>query len=470
MIYQTIHNSVEKLLTSISPSIFNRLPLPINFVDEDCRVIVMNQAFLDYLGSSIKDVVGKHLTEVDPTVRLPLVLKTGIPELGKKHKFHNGREALVDRIPIIDEGKVVGGVGIILLDDLDNRELRNNIVNIINPQNTENLLEAFRSKYTFDDILCQSPAGKKCKAQAKSYAITDLPVLVTGESGVGKELFAHSIHNFSKRSNKPFISLNCAAIPESLIESELFGYEGGSFTGANKSGKLGKFEMANGGTIFLDEIGDLPLNMQAKLLRALQEHQIEKIGSNKFISTDVRIIAATNCDLEEKVSRKEFRADLFYRLNVLNLNVPPLREREDDIPLLIHHFATSFYQRSGIFKAFPKDIIDILIKYQWPGNIRELRNIVERLAVISPDNEVSKDVIPSYILEQSYKSTAKLYSSSLYTAKSTLNNILEELETQIIMDTLKACNYNKSQAADTLGIPRMTLYRKLKKMDLEIEK
>lgn len=467
MYQHTINNNVDKLLTSIPPSIFNRLPLPINFVDENCNVIVMNQAFLDYIGSSIKDVVGKHLTEVDPTVRLPLVLKTGVPELGRKHKFSNGKEAIVDRIPIVDDGKVMGGVGIILVDDLNNRELRNSIINTIKPQAPENVLETFRPKYKFEDILSQSPSGKKCKAQAKSYAITDLPVLITGESGVGKELFAHSIHGFSKRSNKPFISLNCAAIPEPLIESELFGYEAGSFTGASKSGKPGKFELANGGTIFLDEIGDLPLNMQAKLLRALQENQIEKIGTNRIVNTDVRIIAATNCDLEDKVAKKEFRADLFYRLNVLHLNVPSLRERSGDIPLLVDHFITSFYQRCGIYKSFSNEIIDVLVKYDWPGNVRELRNIVERLAVISSGEEVTKDIIPSYILESSYKIAAKNYAPSQSSNKSSLNNILEEVETQIIKDTLISCNFNKSQAADTLGIPRMTLYRKLKKMELD---
>ncbi|KOA19937.1 transcriptional regulatory protein ZraR [Clostridium homopropionicum DSM 5847] len=463
---QTSKSNIDKLLTSIPPSIFNKLPLPINFVDENCRVIVMNQAFLDYIGSSIKDVVGKHLSEVDPSVRLPLVLKTGIPELGRKHKFHNGKEALVDRIPLIDEGKVMGGVGIILLDDLTNRELRNSIITTINPSIPENVLETFRPKYNFDDILSQSPIGKKCKSQAKSFAVTDLPVLITGESGVGKELFAHSIHDFSNRHNKPFVSVNCAAIPEQLIESELFGYEGGSFTGANKGGKPGKFELANGGTIFLDEIGDLPLSMQVKLLRALQENQIEKIGSNKMINTDVRIIAATNCNLEEKVAKKEFRADLYYRLNVLNLHVPTLKERSADIAILIDHFITSFYQRCGIIKTFPQEIIDILVQYDWPGNIRELRNIVERLAVVSPGEEISKDALPNYILETSYKSTAKLYTSSL-TLKSSLNNILEEVETQIIKDTLRSCNFNKSQAADILGIPRMTLYRKLKKIESE---
>ncbi|MDF2672048.1 MAG: PspF2 [Clostridiales bacterium] len=461
-----MQNKVDKLLTTISPSIFNRIPLPINFIDEESKIIVMNQPFLDFIDVSIKDVVGKHISEVDPTVRLPLVLKTGVAEVGRKHKFFNGKEALVDRIPIFDNGKVVGGVGIILLDDLNNIELRNSIIHTINPKIPENILQIYRAKYTFDDILSDSPLSKKCKSQAKSYAVTDLPVLITGESGVGKELYAHSLHNFSKRTNNSFVSVNCAAIPEHLIESELFGYESGSFTGASSSGKQGKFELADGGTIFLDEIGDLPLSMQAKLLRALQENQIEKIGSTKVINTNVRIIAATNCNLEEKVARKEFRSDLYYRLNVLNLYVPPLRERPQDIPLLIDHFITTFYQRYGIYKKFSQEIVGILMKYNWPGNIRELKNIVERLAVISPNDIVAKEYIPQYILEASHRSAAKSY-LPLSSSKGSLNNILEEVEAQIILDTLKSCNHNKSQAADLLGIPRMTLYRKLKKMNLD---
>ncbi len=404
-----MQDKVDKLLTTIPPSIFNRIPLPINFIDEECKIIVMNQPFLDFIDVSIKDVVGKHISEVDPTVRLPLVLKTGVAEVGRKHKFFNGKEAIVDRIPIFDNGKVVGGVGIILLDDLNILEMRNSIIHTIDPKIPANVLQIYRAKYTFNDILSDSPLSKKCKSQAKAYAVTDLPVLITGESGVGKELYAHSIHDFSMRMNNPFVSVNCAAIPEHLIESELFGYESGSFTGANKEGKPGKFELADGGTIFLDEIGDLPLSMQSKLLRALQENQIEKIGSTKMINTNVRIIAATNSNLEEKVARKEFRSDLFYRLNVLNLQIPPLRERPQDIPLLIDHFITTFYQRYGIYKKFPQEVVNTLTEYNWPGNIRELKNIVERLAVISPNDEVTKEYIPSYILESSHKNAAKRY-------------------------------------------------------------
>lgn len=463
-------DNIDKFFKNIPSSLFNKLPLPINFVDAHCRVIVMNQAFLNYLETPLSEVVGKHLWEIDHTTRLPIVLKTAIPEIGHKHKFANGKEAIVDRIPIFDGDKVIGGAGIIVVDDIASlssvNNIRNAIINSINPISSISKLSnssSFKAKYSFDDIITQSSLIKHFKTRAQSFAQTDLPVLITGESGVGKELFAHAIHNSSKRMSKPFISINCAAIPETLLESELFGYEGGSFTGANKSGKVGKFELAQGGTIFLDEIGDLPINMQSKLLRALQENQIEKIGSNKSIDIDVRIIAATNHDLLKKVDEKKFRADLYYRLNVLNLNIPSLRERPEDIPLLLEHFRTSFYQKNGINKNFSTEVVSILSNYNWPGNVRELENIVYRLMVIASGKEISKASIPADILKSNFKNIAKSYDTSdLLSKKGSLNNILKEIELKIIEDTLKMCNDNKSKAADMLGIKRMTLYRKLK--------
>ncbi|MDF2883795.1 MAG: PspF2, partial [Clostridiaceae bacterium] len=238
----------------------------------------------------------------------------------------------------------------------------------------------YKAKYKFEDIFTVSDCGKKCIETAKNYSKNDFSVLLTGESGVGKELFAHSIHNESNRKEGPFISVNCAAIPENLIEAELFGYEAGAFTGANKDGRIGKFELANGGTIFLDEIGDLPLSMQAKLLRVLQENEMVRIGGNHIISLDLKVIAATNCNLEEKIKEGNFREDLYYRLNVLNLNIPPLRQRKEDIPLLIDNFITKLYQKCGIYKKFSDESINVLTNYYWPGNIRELKNIVERIA------------------------------------------------------------------------------------------
>jgi transcriptional regulator with PAS, ATPase and Fis domain len=433
----------------------------------------MNEAFLNYLETPLTEVVGKHLSEIDNTTRLPIVLKTGIPEIGQKHVFQSGKESIVDRIPIFDGDEIIGAAGIIVLDDINSlnnaNNIRNSIINSIKPTNhtnPKNLNCNFKAKYTFDDIITQSSLIKHFKSRAQSFAATNLPVLITGESGVGKELFAHAIHNSSDRVYKPFVSINCATIPETLLESELFGYEKGSFTGANKSGKLGKFELAQGGTIFLDEIGDLPLNMQSKLLRVLQENQIEKIGSSKSIDIDVRIIAATNYDLLKQVESKRFRADLYYRLNVLNLNIPSLRERSEDIPLLIDHFISSFYQKNGIYKKFSIEIISALSNYSWPGNVRELKNIVYRLMVIATGEEVTKASIPTNILENSYKSMANSYNiSGLLSQKCSLNNILKEIEIKIIEDTLNICNNNKSKAAELLGIKRMTLYRKLKNND-----
>ncbi|WP_432663020.1 sigma 54-interacting transcriptional regulator [Wukongibacter baidiensis] len=467
-------NKIDEFFNNMPASLFNRLPLPINFVDVDCNVIVMNQAFLNFMETPLSEVVGKHLWEVDDTTRLPIVLKTGIPEIGHKHRFANGKEAIVDRIPIFDGDKVIGGAGIIVLDDIDTltsaQNIRNSIINSIKPVSNSNTLRNnsnFKARYTFDDIITQSSLLKHFKARAQSFAQTDLPVLITGESGVGKELFAHAIHSSSNRSSQPFVSINCAAIPETLLESELFGYEGGSFTGANKSGKVGKFELAQYGTIFLDEIGDLPLNMQSKLLRVLQENQIEKIGSNKSIDINVRVIAATNHDLLRKVEEKKFRADLYYRLNVLNLNIPSLRERPEDIPLLIDHFKSSLYQKNGIKKTFSREAISILSTYNWPGNIRELKNIVYRSMVIAIGEEVTKSSIPKDILESNLKNIANSYDTSdLLSKKGSLNNILKDIELKIIEDTLKICDDNKSKAAEMLGIKRMTLYRKLKNRDI----
>ena len=278
------------------------------------------------------------------------------------------------------------------------------------------------------------------------------------------ELFAHAIHNASSRADKPIVCINCAAIPDTLLESELFGYEAGSFTGANKSGKLGKFEVANGGTIFLDEIGDLPPMMQSKLLRVLQENQIEKIGSSESKDIDVRVIAATNVDLVEKIETKQFRSDLYYRLNVLNLNIPSLRERPEDIPLLIEHFKSLFYQKNGVYKTFSKEALKILSAYPWPGNVRELKNIVYRLLVIAETSEIDYHIIPQDILEKRYAFYTDYYDPhDILENKSTLNNIMRDIELQIIEDTLKLCDNNKSKTADLLGIKRMTLYRKIKK-------
>ena len=247
-------------------------------------------------------------------------------------------------------------------------------------------------------------------------------ILILGESGSGKELVAHSIHNCSKRSIHPFIRLNCAAIPENLFESEFFGYEGGAFTGASKNGKKGKFELANKGTIFLDEIGELPLYMQAKLLRVLQEKEITRVGGNKEISVDVRVLAATNCDLEQMVREGKFRADLYFRLNILNIYVPPLRERKQDIDELVLHCLERLHKENGTLKVITERALGLLRQYPWKGNIRELFNIVEKMYFVSDDDTIDIDDIPANILN------SVVTDQMTFEKERGLDTMIEELE------------------------------------------
>lgn len=467
---------VDKVLKDIPVSIFDDIPLPINCVDENGVIIIMNKAFIEYYGEpSFKSFIGKKLTEFDHSTRLPIILKNGIPEIGMRHRFATGKVVTVDRIPILESGKIIGGIGIIVPDDIENMpqasQIRQSIIQAIRPDwkptfETRSLLN--NSRYRIDDIISKSSVINHFKKRAESFAAIDLPVLISGESGVGKELFAHSVHHLSARADKPFVSINCSAIPETLLESELFGYESGAFTGASKDGKKGKFEMAHGGTIFLDEIGDLPLQMQAKLLRVLQENQIEKIGNPETIDIDVRVIAATNHNLLDSIKNQQFRSDLYYRLNVLNLNVPPLRDRKEDIPLLIEHFRSLFFQKTGIYKDINDDVFQILESYYWPGNVRELKNIVFRLLVIAEGDRVTKDLVPEEIISEIMNGMTKQVSvDEIEKPDVTLSHILKDIEAKVIHDTLLICGQNKSKAADMLGIQRMTLYRKLKELGIE---
>lgn len=463
---------IDKFFIKINDIIFNQIPVPICLVNSECKVVAFNTSFKDCFNLKLENEKGKFVGEVDPNARFPVILKTGKAEIGIKHKFQ-GKEIIVHRIPLHFNNKIIGGISITIIGDLNyiyRLITENNLIKNLKSykDNQAAISQVYKAKYTFEDILSNSNCLNNCKEQAKSFAETDLTVLITGESGVGKELFAHSIHNHSKRNGNPFISINCAAIPESLIESELFGHEEGSFTGASKNGRVGKFELANTGTIFLDEIGDLPLKMQVKLLRILQEKEIERVGSNKIINLDIRVIAATNCDLQEKVNAGTFRKDLFYRLNVLNLEIPPLRERPSDISLLIDNFINNFYKKYGIYGKFTEDAIKTLCLYKWPGNVRELKNVVERMLVVSKEHSIKVDSIPKNILNSSHE-IVDINMHQLIKTKSfsSLKNSVFKTEKELIINTLIKNNFNKSKTAEVLGIPRMTLYRKLKEINLK---
>jgi Nif-specific regulatory protein len=291
-------------------------------------------------------------------------------------------------------------------------------------------------------------------------APTNTTVMIRGESGVGKELIAEAIHKASSRANGPFVKVNCSALPETLIESELFGHEKGSFTGANEQ-HMGRFEMANGGTIFLDEIGDVPLSMQVKLLRALQQRQFERVGGTKTISVNVRVITATNRNLEEMIKQNTFREDFYYRINVFPIYVPSLRERRTDIPILVDHFINKLNKVNGTaIKRITSGALDLLMIYHWPGNIRELENVIERSMVLSSDN-----VIRSYQLPPTLQSA----SSSDTNSKGSLNIVMEKVEKQMIIDTLIATRGNSAKAAHLLGITERIIGLRIQKYAIDVQ-
>ncbi|MBZ4663948.1 MAG: PspF2 [Caloramator sp.] len=385
--------------------------------------------------------------------------------MAKRHVFSNGKEAIVHRIPIIDEkDNLIGGFGMLLFDDYEKlKQVTEQIEKIHKELNLykNEIAKMNRAKYSLDDIIGESKPMKQAKSKVKKLARVNSNILIIGESGVGKELFAHAIHNESERNEFPFVSINCSAIPENLLEAEFFGYEDGAFTGARKGGNIGKFELANGGTIFLDEIGDMPLYMQAKLLRVLQEKEVVRIGSNKVVKLDVRVICATHKNLEQLVDEGKFREDLYYRLNVLSLDIPPLRQRREDIPLLVQRFVEKFYKETGLYREIPEEVMNILCNYDWPGNIRELKNIVERICVNADDTEVTVNDLPASILNKTFRIEHKKNQG--------LREIMESIEKEIIISTLKECNNNKSLAASKLNIPRASLYRKIEEYNIESE-
>lgn len=336
-----------------------------------------------------------------------------------------------------------------------------------------NRISGFTATYTFDSIMGDSPAIKAVKEVARAASQSSSNVLILGESGTGKELMAQSIHNASDRASGPFIAINCGSLPKGLIESELFGYERGAFTGANKEGHPGKFELANGGTIFLDEIGDMPLELQASLLRVLQTKEIVRIGGKQKKEIDVRIMAATNVDLLESIQKKEFRDDLYYRLNVLSIEVPPLRERKSDIALLSHHFIQS------LNKILGKEIVGIdsqaqqlLSSYNWPGNVRELENVIERAANLTSNNTITINELPASIVHAAKdlpRMPAPPVSSSGADMETAAGDSSQNPGYKLLIDALAMERGNVSRTSERLGIPKRTLYRRIKKYNINID-
>ncbi len=415
-------------------------------VDRSGLITLTNEYAKHFLGLK-GEVIGRKITDYIPHSDMVRVLQTGKKEIGDVAKILD-RQMVINRFPIVIGDKIVGAVSNFKeITDIQKLEMK------VRKKLHHSGLEA---KYRLVDIIGSSVEVSDVKQQAKLFAETNATVLITGESGTGKELFAQGIHLESKRAVCPFVAVNCAAFPESLLESELFGYEEGSFTGAQKGGKQGVFELAHGGTLFLDEIGEMPLRIQTILLRVLQEKSIRRIGGNRTIPLDVRIIAATNRNLDEEVEEKQFRTDLYYRINVLTLELPPLRGRIQDIPLLVQSMIAQFNEeREKKIETIEEDVYTFLMSYHWPGNIRELRNVIERMVLLNNGPNLSISQSP-FLQKLQIKNNRYLKENQLS---------LKQGEKELIQYALNKYS-NKTMAAKSLGIDRTTLWRKIKEYNL----
>lgn len=439
-----------------------------NFIvvtDADGYIMYLNKRYGKFLGVDSESQIGRHVTDVIENSRMHIVAKTGKPEIYKIGRL-KGHNMVVHRVPMKKDGKVIATVGQVIFKDVrDLRELADKLSLLKSKVKfyEQELISLRSTRYTFDSIVGTSNPIISLKQEALQAALTDLPALISGESGTGKELFAQAIHHASARNIYPFIRINCASIPKDLLESELFGYEGGAFTGASSRGKPGKFELAHYGTIFLDEIGDLSLELQPKILRAIEEKEFERIGGSILIRTNFRIIAATNKNLEQMLDSGQFRHDLFYRLNVIPLPIPPLRERREDIIPTAHHLLHQIAQDSFLseIKIDPK-AEEALRNYTWPGNVRELLNVLERVVLSFEGDTIHLHDLPLRLYHNKKKPTGLPHCS--------LKVLHAITEKEAICQALVETNYNKARAADLLGVHRTVLYNKMKKYNLPLNK
>ena len=430
-------------------------------VDNTGRIFYVNDTYSKILGVPKHNVLGKHLQKIEPGATILEVLKTCEPVLGKAVQIKSvNRHVVVNIFPIKQESRLVAIVSI-FRDVTETKQLSQALDRV------QGLADYLRQQLTEQDdltknqIIGKHPSFIKTISQAITVAKTDAPVLLGGENGSGKEVLAKLIHQKSERSKKPLITVNCAAIPENLLESELFGYAEGSFTGAKRGGKPGKFELAEGGTIFLDEIGDMPLVMQSKLLRVLQEKEIEKIGRTQNIPIDVRVIAATNRPLEEMIQQGKFRRDLYYRLNVVAIKAPSLRERGEDVGLLAHHFLMHCnvkYKKEAICSP---EVFRFFSQYDWPGNVRELQNCIEYAVIMCPGQVIFLEHLPAQMSEFA-GSFAPPKPLGQQTDIVSLRDGLQATEKDLMKNALEACGNNKTKTMKLLGISRRTFYQKLK--------
>ena len=438
-------------------SAYDNLSIGIVALDRNMKVIYCNDTYASFLKDTRDHIYGRDFRDYVPDSKFPEVLRTGETHTGVWTPISD-TVFFGNRIPIFENGEVVGAIGEMILantEEMDKLAVRLNEAEEKLDLLRQNVKETQNHRKQVP-LVYQSQAMDRILTTALKVAPLDTTVLITGETGCGKEVIMETLYQYSGRTDHPLIKVNCAAIPSELMEAELFGYEKGSFTGALNQGKIGKFELASGGVLFLDEISSMPLTMQSKLLRVLQDKVVERIGGTHRREVDVKIIAATNENLEEMVKNNTFRSDLFYRLNIIRIQIPPLRERRDDILPLCDHFLRHYYRKFGK-EACPlsPSAARQLQRYDWPGNVRELKNMMERLAIMVDHSVISLLDLNTY---------AGLRSGQ--DIRMSLGEQLAEYEKRLIIDTLKRCDGNKAAAAEKLGVNRTTLYSKLQKYDI----
>lgn len=431
--------------------------------DINGRISHFNKPYGEFLGVDPEDQIGRHCTESVDNSRMHIVARTGQPEINQSHRIR-GQNMVVQRIPIKKNGEVIAVFGQVMFKDVkDVRKLASELSLLESKVKLyeEELINLRSTRYTFESIIGTSASIKALIIEARQAAANHYPVLISGESGTGKELFAQAIHHASPRRAHPFVRINCAAIPKDLLESELFGYEKGAFTGAGADGKPGKFELARHGTVFLDEVGDLPLEMQPKLLRVIEDKEFERVGGTRIIQSDFRVIAATNQNLGEMLIGKRFRKDLFYRLNVIPLHIPALRERKNDILPTARHLLKQIAGEANLSDIkIDGDAARVLENYGWPGNVRELFNVLERIMPALGGDTIYRENLPFY-LHPSRQKFSEQYQSSLKDVQATT-------EKEAIRYALQENGNNKAGAARMLGIHRTQLYKKMKKFNLPL--
>ena len=436
----------EKVKSSLFRTVLDYSYEGVISINQDRQVVICNPAASNLSGRKQAETLGQPIDKVLPRLKLERVLATGQEELGQIIELA-GSQILCNKVPIMVDGRSAGAVATF--------------------QETGKIQQweaAIRKKiyagghvasFHFSDIIGASPAIREAIAMAREFSVTDSSVLITGETGVGKEVFAQSIHNASPRNAKPFVAINCAALPPPILESELFGYAGGAFTGANPKGKAGLLEIAHGGSLFLDEIAEMDFGIQSKLLRVIQEKRVMRLGSDRVMPVDVRIVAATNKNLKTLIHEQKFRADLYYRLNVLRLRLPPLRERKQDIPLFAHHLLSRYEKAAPHKLHWGPDALERLVQNEWPGNVRELQNIVERIVAVC-----KQDCIPAELVSRVMRDD----DDQLVTNTAAIWSPADEREA--IRQALEQTRGRLTAAAELLGVSRSTLWRKLKTLGL----